>query len=333
MTTSDTGMPTVVFSMGDPNGIGPEVLLKSLHRLGPDLSFQAIVFGDPGYLYPLAAALGVSIPADSFTVIPTGTTPFPPRWGESTAEAGAVAGECLVRAVEFCRDQGHPLLVTAPVSKKALHDAGFRFPGQTEMIASFFPVSRPAMAFFSDVFHLMLATVHIPLRDLFVALTPALLHERCLSFCRALTWLNIPSPRVAVCGLNPHASEEGLLGNEEKTLITPVIEELRGKGITGISGPYPPDTLFRRAVSREFDGVVAMYHDQGLIPLKLAAFDSAVNTTLGLPILRTSPDHGTAFDRAGRMDADESSMVSAIRYGLRLVDGRTRFSPSESPGL
>jgi 4-hydroxythreonine-4-phosphate dehydrogenase len=198
--------------------------------------------------------------------------------------------------------------------------AGFTEPGQTEFLGSFFESSDPTMAFLSEKLKVVLVTVHMALKDVFQEITPELIVARSTLFYRVLQRLGVETPRVAVCGLNPHASESGMFGSEEEDVILPAIEFLENTfGVGTFSGPFPPDTVFAKAVAGEFDGVVAQYHDQGLIPLKLIAFDSAVNTTLGLPIVRTSPDHGTAFDIAGKGVADPSSMISAVEWGLRMT--------------
>jgi 4-hydroxythreonine-4-phosphate dehydrogenase len=206
------------------------------------------------------------------------------------------------------------------VSKEALHRAGFTYPGQTEFLGSFFEASDPTMVFLSEKLKVALVTVHTALRNVFHELTVDRVVARSTIFLEGLKKLGIEHPRVAVAGLNPHASEGGMFGDEEEQVIVPAIKLLEGTVGPGVfSGPFPPDTVFAKALEGKFDGVVAQYHDQGLIPLKLVAFDSGVNTTLGLPIVRTSPDHGTAFDIAGTGVADPSSMIAAIEWGIKLT--------------
>jgi 4-hydroxythreonine-4-phosphate dehydrogenase len=198
--------------------------------------------------------------------------------------------------------------------------AGFDHPGQTEYVGSFFGHSDPAMAFFSERLNVLLVTVHIGLKEVFEELTMERMVAKSKLFCLALKKLGTAHPHIAFCGLNPHASENGLFGDEEEDLIAPALAKLNGDlGRGTFLGPYPADTIFLKALNGEFDGVVAHYHDQGLIPLKLVAFDSAVNTTLGLPVVRVSPDHGTAFDIAGKGIADPGSMMAAIRCGIALI--------------
>ncbi len=307
--------------MGDPHGVGPEILLKSLARFLSDDDLEPVLFGAPDYLKSLAADLGLGAILDKSRIVAVQDYPYPPRWGELDREAGRCAVACLGRAAEFCRQGGARLLVTAPINKAAAHLAGFRHPGQTEFVASFFPGVEPAMAFFSDRLNVLLTTVHVPLREVFGHLTVEVIVSKACQFHAALRRLGRAQPRLALCGLNPHASEGGLFGDEEARVVEPAALLLKAQlGDAAVGGPYPPDTVFRRALSGEFDGVVALYHDQGLIPVKLLAFDSAVNSTLGLPIVRVSPDHGTAFDIAGRGLADCGSMVHAIQVGRRLAE-------------
>lgn len=326
---SETAAPFVAFSLGDPHGIGPEVLLKALEHLGPDPGFRSAIFGPEGYLRDLAGLFGVLVNFEVHRIVPIrgSDDPFVEssdiRWGQISREAGQLAWESLQAAVAGCRDAVESgrkaVLVTPPVNKTSLSLAGFGYPGQTDFLESCFPEHEASMAFFSDRFHVVLATVHLSLREALEVLTTELVVRRTLVFGRALSSILGRAPRIAVCGVNPHASEGGRFGDEESRVVEPAIRALQTMGWEGVSGPWPPDTVFRHAHAGRFDGVVAMFHDQGLIPLKLLAFDSAVNTTLGLPIIRTSPDHGTAFDIAGQGVADYGSMLSAIRWGLRLA--------------
>lgn len=313
----------VVLSMGDPHGIGPEVLLKALAQAAVREAVRPVIFGARDYLCALRRDLGLASCLDESEVHEAGEYPYPPRWGTVEASAGAFAIACLRGAVEYCRTCRLPLLVTAPIHKKASRLSGFSFPGQTEFIASCFEGSDPAMAFFSDRLHVLLITAHIPLREVPSALDVEQLVGKTSRFYGALKKTGISSPRLALCGLNPHASEDGLFGDEEERVLLPALQRLREKyGAQAVAGPFSPDVIFQRALKKEFDGIIALYHDQGLIPLKLVAFDSAVNVTLGLPLVRTSPDHGTAFDIAGRGTADPGSMMAAISWGVRLAGGR-----------
>ncbi|HSR52734.1 MAG TPA: 4-hydroxythreonine-4-phosphate dehydrogenase PdxA [Acidobacteriota bacterium] len=319
--------PTVAFSMGDPHGIGPEVLLKALAdaEIPP---IEPVVFGDAQYLQALAQDLSLDLDFSRIHIIACGRHSYPPRWGRLEAAAGRFALASLHAALRFCRREKTEVLVTAPVHKEAarLSDPSFRH-GQTEVVGSYFPGSRPVMAFFSQGLKVVLATVHIPLKEVASQLTSDEIVRRGEIFHQALRRLG-DRPRLAVCGLNPHASEGGLFGDEEARIVEPAVRELaRRVGSDQVSGPYPPDTIFRAALAGQFEGVLALYHDQGLIPLKLTAFESAVNVSLGLPLIRTSPDHGTAFEIAGRGQADARSMVEAVRWGLLLRGTYGRRDP------
>jgi 4-hydroxythreonine-4-phosphate dehydrogenase len=225
-------------------------------------------------------------------------------------------------AVQAARAGIVQAVVTAPVSKHALHRAGFPYPGQTEFLQTLTGSPRVAMILAAGGFRVGLATIHLPLRSVARALTPALLASRLETIHGALVhdW-GIRRPSIAVLALNPHAGEAGDLGHEERTVIGPVLRTLRRRGLD-LHGPFPADAFFGRGMHRRFSAVAAMYHDQGLIPLKMSAQGRAVNVSAGLPIIRTSPDHGTAFDIAGRWSADPSSMIEAVRLAARLA--RTR---------
>ena len=309
----------VVFSMGDPHGIGPEVLLKALHSFLGQQRIKPVIFGAPGYLHQLNQDLALFSELDCCEIVSVGDYEYPPKWGKTSLESGRFALDCLTGAVAHCKQHSLPLLVTAPVNKKALSMAGSSVVGQTELIASSFPGTEPAMAFFSDQFHLLLLTTHIPLRKVPESLNSHDAVRKIEIFIEALRTAGINTPSVAICGLNPHASEQGLFGSEEDKILKPALDTLVQRyGARIVSGPFPSDTIFLRAANGEFHGEVALYHDQGLIPLKLLAFNTAVNVTLGLPLIRTSPDHGTAFEIAGQGIADPSSMLAALNWGLRL---------------
>jgi 4-hydroxythreonine-4-phosphate dehydrogenase len=334
--------PVIAITVGDPNGIGPEVALKAATR--PDIRricVPVLVGPDEAFSY-WARRLRLRVIAHPFpldTRLPRSTTggrtrrsigiavPDPPAHlkispGTLSAEAGDVAGTAIVHAVTLIRRKLADAIVTAPVSKQALHLAGFEFPGQTEMLLELSRGRRVAMMLVAGDFRVALATIHLPLRDVPKALTAELLRERIRTVRDALTtdW-RIRDPRIAVLGLNPHAGEGGDIGNEEQRVILPVIDGLRRRGMR-VEGPFPADSFFARRVQGRYDAVVAMYHDQGLIPLKMFAKNRAVNVTLGLPVVRTSPDHGTAFDIAGRGIANPESMVEAIRLAVTIARNR-----------
>ena len=273
---SQNGLPEIVFSTGDPNGIGPEITLKSLSLLHGKTHFRPILAGNEHYLRELDRELGTNLPWQEMEIINVGGTQFAPSWGKVAEDSGRIAFDALNQAVETCRDRGLPLLVTAPVNKMALRLAGFSFPGQTEYLASSFGDRRVCMAFLSNTFHLLLATIHIPLSRVPASLNSSGLYQDCCLFQEALKRI-CAEPRIAVSGLNPHASENSLFGEEEEQIILPTVLALQEQfGKETFSGPYPPDTVFNKAASGAFEGVVAMYHDQGLIPLKMLSFDQAV---------------------------------------------------------
>ena len=356
------GAPTLAVTMGDPGGIGPEIVVQSL--LATTTNARFIVHGSGSAMHAAAEALGVepfwwSIERGSDLL---GSDLLGSALGhrvlliDSDAEVRAARGIGAGDAIRFERgvhklngalsyrwvcdaidaarlEAGTPGrvdgIVTAPISKSAWHAAGHaRFPGHTELLASRFNTRRFAMMFEGPDLRVSLATVHVPLNEIRDVLTIGKVFDAIDLGVQGCRQLGIASPRVAVCGLNPHAGEGGLLGDEEDRLIKPAIDLARNHGMR-VEGPFPGDTIFGRAVSGEFDLVVAMYHDQGLIPVKLLARDRSVNITVGLPSVRTSPDHGTAFDIAGRGVADAGSMAAAIETAARMLRPIAEKSASE----
>jgi len=284
--------PRIAITEGDPAGIGPEIARRAA--------------ADP-------RVLGVCEP------ILYGTQPgakFQP--GILSADAGKAAYDAIVRAAADAQKGDVSAIATAPVNKEALRLAGFPWNGHTDLLAHLTGAAHVAMMFYSDELRVVLATVHVPLADVPRLLTQKVVEDTIALTARELPLFDKVPPRIAVAGLNPHAGEHGLFGREEETAIAPAIACCRARGID-VSGPFPGDTVFVRARKGEFDVVVACYHDQGLIPVKLAAFGRAVNVTLGLPIIRTSVDHGTAFDIAGKGIADPESMIAAVLLAARLA--------------
>ena len=284
--------PRVAITVGDPSGIGPEIAAAAL----ADASVLELC--DPVMYAP-----------------PAGRR-FAP--GVLSAEAGRAAYELIVRAVADARAGLVDAVTTAPISKEAFRLAGLPWSGHTDLLGHLTDAPHVAMMFESDVLRVVLATVHVPLADVPRCLTRASLEATLRLTARELPRFGVHTPRIAVAGLNPHAGEHGLFGDEEARVIEPAIAACRAEGLT-VAGPYPGDTVFLRAMRGEFDVVVACYHDQGLIPVKLLAFGRAVNVTLGLPIIRTSVDHGTAFDIAGQGRADAGSLVAAVQLAARLA--------------
>ena len=290
-----TDRPRIAITTGDPAGIGPEI--------------ASLVAADPS-IRALCTPVLYGPDADA------GRARFPS--GVVSADAGRAAYDSVVAAVRDARAGRVDALATAPINKAAWAAAGLAWRGHTDLLAHLTNTADVRMLFHADRLNVVLATVHVPLADV-----PALLtRERIDTTIRLahdeLPRFGIARPRLALAGLNPHAGEDGLIGDEEQRVLAPATGRCRAAGID-ISGPIPGDAVFRRAVNGEFDAVIACYHDQGLIPVKLIAFGEAVNVTLGLPIIRTSVDHGTGFDIAGKGMADPSGLVAAVRLAVKLA--------------
>lgn len=310
-------MIPLAVSIGDPCGIGPEIVLKAL--ADPQLADQCLVIGDAHIMAREAARLALPVPSQLLNVGPDCSALAP---GRSDVKAGDASFGWVQRAIDEAlagRVQG---VVTAPIAKESWHLAGHRFPGHTELLSSRCGDVPVRMMLANRELRVVLVSIHLALRAAIAALTTRQIADTIRITDTSLRKQGIAGPRIAVAGLNPHAGEGGLFGSEEHELIEPAIAECRQAGIN-VSGPFAPDTIFMRARGfREFDVVVAMYHDQGLIPVKYLGVDDGVNVTLGLPFLRTSPDHGTAFDIAGKLDssgqgmADARSMRGAITQAL-----------------
>jgi 4-hydroxythreonine-4-phosphate dehydrogenase len=306
-------MPRLVISSGDPAGVGPEVTVKAIAHLAPGVA-ECIVTGDPELLEQTARSLGLPpVPrveaAGSAAHVVT---------GQLSKEAGQAAVDAVIRAVELIVAGQADALVTAPINKEAIRLAGHPWPGHTEMLADLTHASDVRMLLTSDRLRVVHVTTHRSLRDAIAAATrPRVLRTIELA-ADAGHMLGIAHPRIGVAGINPHASEGGLFGDEEQNEIAPAVRQAHDSGID-VTGPWPADTLFWRAVNGEFDLIVAMYHDQGHVPVKLLGFDAGVNISLGLAIIRTSVDHGTAFDIAGKGVARWESMGAAIKAAAEIV--------------
>ncbi len=293
--TSSDSRPRIGITVGDPAGIGPEIARKAVDQPAVVHICEPVLYGPT-----------TDRELQAFQV------------GKVSAEAGKAAYAALCQAVADATAGRIDAIVTAPINKEAFAAAGLPWPGHTELLQHLTGASRVAMMFQSDALRVVLVTVHIALADVPGALTLSRVQEVVTLTADELPRFGVPSPRLAVCGLNPHAGEHGVIGSEEDEVLRPAIAACRARGIA-VDGPFPADTIFLRATRGEFDAVIACYHDQGLIPIKMAAFGRAVNVTLGLPIVRTSVDHGTAFDIAGQGKADPSSLVEAIKLAVRLV--------------
>ena len=317
----------IALTCGEPAGIGPEIAVRAWESLGPRLPFFWI--GDPRHLprgTPVreiaeprqaerAALSGLPVLVEEFAGVAVPGDPDP-------ANARGVI-DVIARAVRLCEMGEAAAVCTAPIHKKALMDgAGFAFPGHTEYLAHLAGVDRVVMMLASPMLRVVPTTIHIPLAEVPGALTPRLLTDTIRITHRALIRdFGIPAPRLAVSGLNPHAGEGGAMGREEISLIAPVIEALRAEGYA-IAGPLPADTMFHPAARARYDAAICMYHDQALIPIKAIDFAGGVNVTLGLPFVRTSPDHGTAFDIAGQGRADPASLIAALEMAAAMAQVR-----------
>lgn len=300
------------FTCGDPAGVGPEIIATWLDT-NRDTARDVVVIGPGRWLDTLHTdAEKLAVGLEAFAAIP----------GKPTGEGALVAWAAMERAAVGCKRGEFTAVVTGPVSKEQLAHIGFEFPGQTEFFAARWG-GEPVMAFCGGKLRVVLATWHVPLTHVLRMLGPHLL-ERTVAAARDLCRAEgIMTPRIGVCGLNPHAGEGGILGREEIELINPVLERLRVQ-FPHLSRCEPGDTLFARQLRGEFDVVVALYHDQGLAPLKVIDFDEAVNVTLGLPHVRTSPDHGTAFGIAGKGAARATSFANAVTVAGRIIASRVR---------
>jgi 4-hydroxythreonine-4-phosphate dehydrogenase len=291
--------PVVAVTTGDPSGIGPEIAAAAVR--------------DPRVLDVCDPVVYGPVDADALALYPC---------GQVSAASGRAAYDMIVRATEDARAGRVDAIATAPINKASFAATGIHWKGHTDLLAHLCGVPDVAMMFWSDTLRVVLATVHIPLADVPRAITVDSLTHIIALTARSLPAFGVPSPRIAVAGINPHAGEDGLMGHEEQLVVKPAVEQARARGID-VSGPFPADTLFVRAVRGEFDVVIAAYHDQGLVPVKLIAFGKSVNVTIGLPIIRTSVDHGTAFDIARQGRADAGSMVEAILLAARLATRAT----------
>jgi len=284
--------PRIGITVGDPSGIGPEIVAGAILDPRVQAACEPVVYGaqNPGMFRP----------------------------GEISADGGRTAYDAIVRAVHDAVRGEIAGIATGPVSKEAFAKAGLPWRGHTDLLGHLTGAVSTAMMFYTPSLVVVLATVHVPLADVPRLLTADQLERVIRLTTRELPRFGRPRPRLAVAGLNPHAGEHGLMGQEDEMVLRPVIRACRESGIT-VDGPFPADTLFVRAARGEFDAVIACYHDQGLIPIKLTAFGRAVNVTLGLPIIRTSVDHGTAFDIAGKGTADPGSLIEAVLLAARLA--------------
>lgn len=346
MMKSQAHRPLLAVSLGDPVGIGPEVVAKALSVREVQDAADFVVYGDASTLRravalahvdarvevvdgPLGAlrGRGGGQGAPVIAVVPVSSLEV--EWSVPTPGSDAAQLAYIERGVRAILDRTVDGIVTAPISKASISRAGSPYPGHTEMLAGLLEaedgvVRQPVMMLAGAHLKVVPLTTHIALAEVPRVLTAErILHGIRVTHRTLMTYFGRPRPRIAVAGLNPHAGESGMFGTEESTIITPAIEAARADGVS-VTGPLPADTVFRRAVDGEFDVVIGMYHDQALIPLKLLDFDRAVNVTLGLPIVRTSVDHGTAYDLAGKGVASAGSMIAAMLLAASMVRERRR---------
>jgi 4-hydroxythreonine-4-phosphate dehydrogenase len=324
-------LPRIAISIGDPAGVGAEIALKALADEAMAGLAHWILIGDAAALAAAARTTGIDLNALACAVMPAANLPdgHELAFGELRAEYGLAAIDYVRSAVELCMSGGADAMVTAPLNKEAVTLSGRKFSGHTEYIAQLTGATESRMLLVSE----KLATVHVSTH---IALEQAckLNKERIVRTIvlgnEAMEWMRQRKPRIAVCGLNPHAGEHDLFGIQDSQFIAPAVAEARAMGID-CTGPHSPDTIFIRGVRGEFDLIVAMYHDQGHIPMKLIDFDATVNVSLGIPIIRTSVDHGTAFDIAGKNVADATNMKAAMRLAAKMAAGRMAAVTDSGP--
>jgi 4-hydroxythreonine-4-phosphate dehydrogenase len=339
-------LPKIGITIGDINGIGPEVLLKALATQRVNKICIPIIYGSGKHLSKYKQSLdlhnwqyiGITEPKQGLQknanlINCLKGEYFEVEYGKKDPKAGQLAFECLRRATEDLKKGNIDALVTAPISKENIQSESFKFPGHTEYLAQQFEKEQVLMFMISDDLRIGVVTGHVPIDQVKKKLTKELIFAKLKIMLESLKIdFGIQKPKIAVLGLNPHAGENGLLGDDELKIINPVIEEFKNAGNL-VMGPFPTDGFFATGNFKKFDGILAMYHDQGLTPFKMLAFDTGVNFTAGIMGIRTSPDHGTGFDIAGKNQADESSMLHAIYAAVDISKKRKEYIELESKSL
>lgn len=328
-------MTVIGITMGCPVGIGPEIILRYFADSNRDVSIETVVLGDMTALRKCGEDLSLPAPCFSWSPgspLPDGGIPVVQLselvqgdivWGQPNQSTGRAMARFIEAGVQLTRQGCLDGITTCPISKSSLNDAGYHFPGHTEMLASLTKCTNYAMMMAGSKLRVTLVTIHCPLYEVTGRLTTNAICDMIRTTNKALNIdFAIAKPKIAVAGLNPHGGENQLFGSEEQQIITPAVAMTRAENID-VSGPYPPDTVFYKASLGEFDAVVCMYHDQGLIPFKLLHFEDGVNVTLGLPIVRTSVDHGTAYDIAGKGLASHQSLKEAIKLAAIISSNRS----------
>jgi 4-hydroxythreonine-4-phosphate dehydrogenase len=327
-------LPLIAITMGDPSGVGPEVIIKALAHAELHSFCRLVVIGDANRLQKASTICSSSLRFVTVDIEEISSAPFGPGvlvcldlhlvpedlpWGRVDAIAGDAAYRFIQLAAQLAMDHKVDAICTAPLNKEALHKGGHHYPGHTELLAALTGVEEVSMMLSTPKLKVTHVTTHIGLLDAIRKIEPGLVERTITRAHDALVRAGIAQPRIGVCGINPHAGENGLFGyGEEKDKIVPAIEACQQRGWQ-VSGPLPADTLFYLAQRGDFDMVIAMYHDQGHGPVKVLGIEAGVNITLGLPVIRTSVDHGTAFDIAGTGKVDERSMIEALRQAAQLA--------------
>ncbi len=325
--------PIVAVTMGDPAGIGPEIIIKALSLAELSRLSRPVVIGDarvmknamkfskgsPVALKEIKRLDDGDFRTGMINILDMDNVDFPKlRMGKVSVEGGRASVKYVERAIDLAMDKKVDAIATGPINKEAINKAGFRFDGHTELLAKRTGAKHSAMMFLSDSIRVMLVTTHLPLSQVAKEIDKKKVLDTIKLADKELTELLGKRPRIGVAGLNPHAGEGGIFGSEEEKIISPAIDEAKKLGIN-VKGPVSADAIFYLANLNMFDIVIAMYHDQGLIPLKLLSFNKSVNVTVGLPIIRTSVDHGTGFDIAGKGWANPSSMIQAIKVAAMMA--------------
>jgi len=321
----------IAVSMGDPAGVGPETILKAYSLLPAYARRSLTVFGDPDYFVTLDKLVGTSVKIieqteercafDGLRVVRTCSLKFNRGFGKVDRRYAEAAMKSVETAARATLRGEYGALVTAPINKESANLAGYHVAGHTEFLSGLCGGAPVAMLLASDKLKVVVATTHVAIKDVSASITRAGLVKLIKLVDKSLADLGFDSPEIAVCGLNPHASDGGLFGDEEKRIITPAVNAAKKAGVK-VSGPYPADSMFTPMRREKYDVAIAMYHDQGLVPVKALGFGRTVNITLGLPFLRVSVDHGTAFDIAGRGVADGRPMAHAIMTAISILRGK-----------
>ncbi len=330
-------MSTIGITMGCPVGIGPEIILKHFHNRNTKLPYSTLVLGDIKVLTTCRDTLNIPVeivpwkPGDTIaneavSVYSLSSLPATElKWGKPNATTGKAMASYISSAISLLKEGTIAGITTCPISKYALHQAGLTYPGHTEMLADLTESTQFGMMMAGTQLRVVLVTIHCPLADVPKRLSKkSILHYIELTNQALSEDFALSSPSIGVAALNPHGGEQEMFGNEERLFIEPAIAAAQKKGIK-VQGPFPPDTIFYKAAQGEYDTVLCMYHDQGLIPFKLLHFSDGVNVTLGLPIVRTSVDHGTAYDIAGQGIADDASLTAAVELAWTIVENRRKL--------